>query len=152
MVKHIIAILLLISAGMVSQPAHAQSAPGKLRLLSGWCLDVDLATMNSNFARVQIWGCWASPNQNWRFDALGRIVGDGGKCLDVVSPRINVGVLNLANGTAVQVYDCHDGRNQRWDMLGTVLKLHGTNKCLDVVSPNIASGVTNFRKIGRAHV
>jgi hypothetical protein len=44
----------------------------------------------------------------------GRIVGIGGKCLDVAGG-------NSDDGTEVLLWDCHGGDNQRWRILPSVI-------------------------------
>ncbi|MFJ7248962.1 ricin-type beta-trefoil lectin domain protein [Kitasatospora sp. NPDC098652] len=63
----------------------------------------------------------------------GRLVGYGGKCMDIASGRAN-------KGTPVQIYDCN-GTGAQWWTLGVDNTVRGLGMCLNVVwgsadSPN----------------
>ena len=62
----------------------------------------------------------------------GRIVGIGGKCVDVAG-------ANPANGTAVQLWDCNGTAAQQWTVGGDGT-IRALNKCLDVTSAGTADG------------
>ncbi|RKN45305.1 ThuA domain-containing protein [Micromonospora endolithica] len=62
----------------------------------------------------------------------GRIVGLGGKCLDVRSG-------SSADGTQIQIWTCNNGANQQWTVTpGSTIK--ALNKCLDVNGGASADG------------
>jgi hypothetical protein len=62
----------------------------------------------------------------------GRIIGYGGKCVDVAG-------ANSANGTAVQLYGCNGTAAQSWTV-GTDGTIKALGKCLDVAGANSANG------------
>ncbi len=96
---------------------------------SGLCLDVDVAHMSENGAKVQVWECLNQPNQHWRL-ANGWLINSGGQCLDIEASQ------STQNGGRVQVWECLEVANQKWRWERGFL-VNGNNKCLDVDQPSM---------------
>jgi hypothetical protein len=80
---------------------------------------------------VQLWDCNGTDAQKWSLDN-GRVVGLGGKCLDVQWAQ-------TANGTPVQLYTCNGTDAQKWSLQnGQLVGIGG--KCLDVAGFNSVPG------------
>ena len=108
------------------------SYAGEIKVSSGKCLDVHQPDMSTNGALVQIWTCLGTPNQDWSFDSVGRLINGGGKCLDVDTPKIGV------DGGRIQVWDCHGEANQKWSINGLgEMRVNNSDKCLDVHAPEV---------------
>jgi glucosylceramidase len=72
----------------------------------GKCLDVRHHG-TADGTTVQVWDCFAGPNQRWRATASGELRNDGsGRCLDVEGSPVD--------GARLQIWSCHGGDNQRW--------------------------------------
>ena len=74
---------------------------------AGKCLDVHAPDQYTNGARVQVWDCNGSIQQQWRIEG-NAIKSGAGKCLDVHAPDQN------NNGARVQVWDCNGSLQQTW--------------------------------------
>jgi hypothetical protein len=113
---------------------HSLANASQIKISSGKCLDVHKPDMGTNGGRVQIWTCSGSLNQDWTFDASGRLVNGGGKCLDVHAPEIGT------DGGRIQVWECHNNDNQKWSMSGSgEIRVNNSDKCLDVHAPEIVT-------------
>jgi beta-glucanase (GH16 family) len=78
-----------------------------LRKIAPRRLDVT-DNVNASGTTLQLWDCWGGPNQQWAVDGA-RIVGLGGKCLDV---RFS----GTDNGTPAQIWDCNGTAAQQWEI------------------------------------
>jgi Ricin-type beta-trefoil lectin domain len=108
---------------------------------SARCLDADLATINSDGTKVQLWDCWGGANEQWLFASDGTIRNQqSGRCLDADEGTIN------ADGTIVHLYHCNGSANQRWSIDGNgVLHSARSARVLDADGPTINGNGTKIQ-------
>ena len=71
----------------------------------GKCLDIPNGD-TSNGAKIHIWHCDGSPEQQWRY-VKGQLVGKDGKCLDLPGG-------STRDGTPIQLWPCDGSEEQTW--------------------------------------
>jgi hypothetical protein len=111
-------------------PAEARQRGGPVDILSGAdkCLDVDAGAQYRDGAKVQVWDCNGTLQQQW-FLSGNEIRSGAGKCLDVDAGA------QYKNGGRVQVWECNGTIQQQWRVFRGEIR-SGVNKCLDVPSPD----------------
>lgn len=104
---------------------------GPILGVGGQCLDVQWAN-SANGTPVWMWPCNGGVAQQWHrteADEI-RILGLGGKCLDV------------RDGTSVRIYDCNGSDSQRWVFPGdgSIRPVSNIARCLDVAYGGTSAG------------
>ena len=100
---------------------------------SGRCLDVPNQS-TSNGTQLQIYDCWAGPNQLFTNTSGKQLTVYGNKCLDASGQ-------GTTNGTAVIIWDCNGQSNQQWNVNsnGTITGVQ-SGLCIDAVGAGTANG------------